>query len=202
MNLQSLPTIGSVILFLVFLYNLFKYRGKVKKIETAFGTVEFENVEEEKLTQFKSNVAADVSSMKSNVKFLYIGLLFLWLFSVAASPFYSKFLCSHFTSDNVYNLHVFVFRNVNGQKIPVPNAVIELNNNADNPPTSIEGKSVVMFRQIFSKFPGCECPDENLLKFAIIEEGSGKVSRHEESLSTQWFEQQKNNPSLLEIPLK
>ena len=184
------------------MYNLFKYRGRVKKLETLWGTVEFENVEEHKLSAFKSNVADDFNNMKSNVKFLYIGLLFSLLLSVAASPFYSKFLCSHFISDNVYNLHVFICKSVNGQKIPISNAVIELNNNADNPPTNTEGNSVVMFRQTFSNFPGCECTDENLLKFAIIENVTGNVTRHEENLSTQWFQQQKTNPSTIEILLK
>lgn len=172
--------------------------GILTKIEKELGQDEFKTVEKAEIEKMKSDAYLYVDNIKSNIRYIFLGLFFLWLLSVCASPFYAKFFCSQLIADNSYNLYIQVLKKSGGQNLPISNAVIEINGNSDFPPTDLEGKSVVMFHQHYSKFPGCECPDKNLLQLSIIEE-NGKITKRDENLTTEWFLKQKSNPSTLII---
>lgn len=197
MNFQTLTWALTALFLVIAIFNLIVSKRRIKKIETQIISIEFEPDDQQKLIGIQS-VSSGVSQVKSNILLMTIGLLLLWATSLLASPYFSKFFCNQLIHEKTYNINIKINKNENGQILPVPDAIIEVNKVAENPPTDLEGKTVVKFYQRYSKFPGCECDDVNKVDFVIIYD-KDKVFSHSETLSTEWFTTQTTNPSTLEI---
>lgn len=198
MNFETVEKLApAAILLTLTIINMLRFRSRISRIETQIGTVEF-NSPEENLPEIKTEVTNEVQKVKSNVYYLYLWMFLLCLVSILASPFYSKNLCNTLLTDNIYTLNVRLIKIVNGQKIPLPNMIIEINRNANNPPTDADGHSIIKYYQHYSRFPGCDCTTENNINLIMID-SVGHTYKYSQVLSTDWLLKHKTNPSILEI---
>lgn len=197
MALETVENLAAALLLILTVANMVRFKSRISRIETKIGTIQFESPDENS-PEIKADVETEVQKVKSDVYILYLLMFLLCLVSILASPFYSKNLCTTLLTNNVYTLNMRLLKVVNGQKLALPNMIIEINGNADNPRTDMNGNSMVNYHQYYSRFPGCDCSVENTIDLILID-SSGHKYRHSQVLSTDWLLKHKTNPSILEI---
>ena len=139
-------------------------------------------------SQKKEKISKETGLMRG---VYFAGVLLTLLSAVLLAPYFSNFFCKYFESTKQYDLDVVVYKiGESSEKLPVTDAIIEVNGNSSHPKTNSLGESNLKLESLCSKFPGCHCSDVLSVEFSVIYNGSGGkklVSKHVDEFRKAWL---------------